>query len=262
MAAIPMVFGVRTAYEETGALAISCPACGEIVIADAVKILKSQRVFFFRGKYREAGAYARCRLCAVPSSLPPGIHLKVFPDKDSIVPSKSFITETNESLLSLYREGLNNKSDPRRKLYRHLYALFHGILYEINRQKSLYEVTGNADVGMHLTLAAVSIGLYPYFYNHFRSNLFLVITVPGAIGALGIYLLYKYRWRLIYRASHRFLGYHLRRFLSYEKLGFDDLLHFASGLGWKFGQVKNYLKWVKSRKSDYHCVEAGGHEIY
>lgn len=251
MADFVIVWGTRVKEEPAGSVAIDCPVCGERVIADTFKVLKASHLYFIRGKYKEAQRYVRCRLCGVPSELPYQANSETSPEFNVIVPSNNFINETNPGLSKLSSKPSDKVFNVPDGSQRHIFALFQGIFYEINKQKSSSKAAGNAE-GLIMIVLMTGLLLSMFLYEKFSSPQIFLTTLWTATILLVI-IFYRFQFILMFKAAHKYLSLHVQRYLEFENMNYQDLLKKSFELGGELKVVKKYLSWAETKiKPDSH----------
>ena len=226
-----------------GAIALACPWCAEITVADQFVLTRAHHIYFLEGIPKEVSKYVRCRLCAMPSELPNGAAPSREPLKHphDVLASEAFIAKTNQKISRAEKTELAPLPDniPRTEA-----AFFQAVLH-LKRQSStkgqeLLAIGCLASLG-GIVGAFAAMGLVNTVG---ASRIEDVSMIPGSIiGIIGVLFWMNARER---RKHEALIAEELQPFAarvaSHLGVSVEQLADDAQRLGGKYGWVAMHLR--------------------
>jgi hypothetical protein len=241
------VWGTRVREIDKGSVGFQCAYCCEVVVGDCVSVEVANHVYFIRGRFKERSRYIRCRLCGIGQDIADYGLLPEQMAEDQVWPSADALARTNPSQAGAPLGACVPESDLPGGITRRQWALLSGLEAALEREAADDRVGGNTEGLVSISALGVIgslVAIWVKVPEGNRSPALLLMLTGWIVVAFGIYRLHGW---MLFRATLRRFGPHLRRHLRATGDSLEMLRIAADLMGKPARRLQCFLEWAARR---------------
>ncbi len=242
-----IVWGTKIREVDLGSVGLNCAWCGEVTVGDCVRVDEASHVYYIRGKFKEKGRYLRCRLCAIAQGVTEPDLKPERINEEMVWPSREILAATNPVLAAHPHEPAPLDGELPPGINRRQWAFLSGLESAMERERAEDRVGGNIQ-GLVVLSAIACVGLLIYIVMQVPDgSRWPWVCVWAAGTGLLSYMLYRLNRWMLFRATFRRYGPHLKRHLRATVAPMATLQKAAEALGKSRRDIRRFLDWAASR---------------